>query len=186
MSHQLISSSCTVTVTATVAAPPTGTVDFTASYAWYASSCYQGSTSACQLTPLSGGYSSQFTLRGISVDVNDGDLTVSAHYNGDNSHLASEGQFVLSVVSPPSTVNVSGTASVNFGNTPYDIQFTNASGIGFLTAVNNGAYSISLPNFETYRITIFYSNVFGTGTCTVGTDFFLQSSTNSLVENYSC
>ncbi len=191
MSHQLISSSCTVTVTATVAAPPTGTVDFTASYSWYASSCYQGSTSACQLTPLSGGYSSQFTLTGVSVQENKGSLTVYAHYNGDNSHLPSDGQFVLTVVSPPATVNVSGTASVSSGNTPYDIQFTNASGVGFITAVNSGgsssgSYNINLPNLGTYAITIFYSSIFGPKTCTVGTYLYLQSTTGTLIANYSC
>lgn len=191
MSHQLVSSSCTVTVAATVGAPPTGTVDFTASYSWFASSCYQGSTAACQLTPLSGGYSSQFILTGVAVQDNRGDLTVYAHYNGDNSHLSSDGQFVLSVASPPATVTVSGTASVSSGNTPYDIQFINASGVGFITTVNSGgstsgSYSINLPNLETYAITIYYSSIFGTKTCTVGTYLYLQSTTNTLTVNYSC
>jgi hypothetical protein len=186
MSHDLITSSCTVTVATTVAAPPTGTVDFTASYSWYADSCYQGSTSACQLTPLSGGYSSQFVLTGIGVNSNNGNLVVSTNYSGDNSHKSSSGQFTLTVVSPPSTVTVSGTASTSFGTTPYDIQFTNASGIGFIASVNSGSYSITIPNFETYKITIFYSSIAGTGTCSVSDLLYLQTAPNTLTKDYSC
>lgn len=188
MSHQLNSSACIVTVTATVAAPPTGTVDFRASYSWFANSCYQGSTMACQLVPLSGGYSSQFTLSGVSVQDNKGSLTVYAHYNGDNSHLTSDGQFTLSVVNPPTTVTVTGTVSTaGTGTHPVKIEFVNTStGISYSAVPSSGSYTITLSNLQTYNVLIDWNGAFGSsGTCSAGT-LDLQSSADTLYVNYRC
>jgi hypothetical protein len=188
MSHQLVSSDCTVTVTATVAAPPTGTIDFTASYTWFVNSCYQGSTKACQLVPLSGGYSSQFTLTGVSVQDNKGSLTVYAHYNGDNSHLASDGQFTLSVVDPPATVTVTGTvSSAGAGTHPVKIEFVNTStGVSYSAVPSSGSYTITLSNFQTYNVLIDWNGAFGSsGTCSAGT-LDLRSSADIWYANYRC
>src|SRR2546425_5859944 len=95
IAQQLSSTVCTVTVTSTVAAAPTGIVSFTGSSAWY------NSGSSCVLIPNSGGYSSVCKITGVSVKNNVGDLVLTGVYAGDASHLTSSGQTTVTVTDPP-------------------------------------------------------------------------------------
>src|SRR3989475_5494320 len=95
VAQQLSSTVCTVTVTSTVAAAPTGIVSFTGSSAWY------NSGSSCVLIPNSGGYSSACKITGVSVKNNVGDLVLTGVYAGDASHLTSSGQTTVTVTDPP-------------------------------------------------------------------------------------
>src|SRR2546427_9510472 len=94
IAQQLSSTVCTVTVTSTVAAAPTGIVSFTGSSAWY------NSGSSCVLIPNSGGYSSACKITGVSVKDNVGDLVLGGVYAGDASHLTSSGQTNVTVTNP--------------------------------------------------------------------------------------
>src|SRR3989454_1051766 len=94
IAQQLSTTVCTVTVTSTVAAAPTGIVSFTGSSAWY------NSGSSCVLIPNSGGYSSACKISGVSVKVNVGDLVLRGVYAGDASHLTSSGQTNVTVTNP--------------------------------------------------------------------------------------
>src|SRR5438445_3847950 len=95
IAQQLSSTVCTVTVTSSVAAAPTGIVSFTGSSAWY------NSGSSCVLIPNSGGYSSVCKITGVSVKNNVGDLVLTGVYAGDASHLTSSGQTTVTVTDPP-------------------------------------------------------------------------------------
>src|SRR5207245_2722467 len=95
IAQQLSSTVCTVTVTSTVAAAPTGIVSFTGSSAWY------NSGSSCVLIPNSSGYSSVCKITGVSVKDNVGDLVLRGVYAGDASHLTSSGQTTVTVTDPP-------------------------------------------------------------------------------------
>src|SRR3989441_2589358 len=95
IAQQLSSTVCTVTVSSTVAAAPTGIVSFTGSSAWY------NSGSSCVLIPNSGGYSSACKITGVSVKNNVGDLVLTGVYAGDASHLTSSGQTTVTVTDPP-------------------------------------------------------------------------------------
>ena len=94
VAQQLSSTVCTVTVSSTVAAAPTGIVSFTGSSAWY------NSGSSCVLIPNSGGYSSACKITGVSVKDNVGDLVLRGVYAGDASHLTSSGQTNVTVTNP--------------------------------------------------------------------------------------
>ena len=94
VAQQLSSTVCTVTVSSTVAAAPTGIVSFTGSSAWY------NSGSSCVLIPNSGGYSSACKITGVSVKNNVGDLVLRGVYAGDASHLTSSGQTNVTVTNP--------------------------------------------------------------------------------------
>src|SRR3989454_822650 len=94
VAQQLSSTVCTVTVSSTVAAAPTGIVSFTGSSAWY------NSGSSCVLIPNSGGYSSACKITGVSVKDNVGDLLLRGVYAGDASHLTSSGQTNVTVTNP--------------------------------------------------------------------------------------
>src|SRR2546422_2965005 len=94
VAQQLSSTVCTVTVSSTVAAAPTGIVSFTGSSAWY------NSGSSCVLIPNSGGYSSTCKITGVSVKDNVGDLVLRGVYAGDASHLTSSGQTNVTVTNP--------------------------------------------------------------------------------------
>src|SRR2546422_4591346 len=95
IAQQLSSTVCTVTVSSSVAAAPTGIVSFTGSSAWY------NSGSSCVLIPNSGGYSSACKITGVSVKNNVGDLVLTGVYAGDASHLTSSGQTTVTVTDPP-------------------------------------------------------------------------------------
>src|SRR2546426_11390782 len=94
VAQQLSSTVCTVTVSSTVAATPTGIVSFTGSSPWY------NSGSSCVLIPNSGGYSSACKISGVSVKDNVGDLVLRGVYAGDASHLTSSGQTNVTVTNP--------------------------------------------------------------------------------------
>ncbi len=186
---KLTSSSCTATVSSTLS-PASGKVTFTFSQTWAidVTTCTIGNQNTSCSCVLSGGSCTVKSVTDFGICTSS--FTVYAQYDGDTHHQSSSGQFTLDVACPPSTVTVSGFASVSSGNTPYQIQFVNASGVGYTAAVNNGgtnsgSYSISLPNLQTYQVTVYYNSLFGTRTCSGGT-LNLQSATNALTVSYSC
>ena len=185
--RSLNSTSCYVTVSSSQSPTvPTGSVGFTASV--FAPYYWAGNNIPCTLT-LATGYS-YCNITGVSTSEPSGTMTIYAGYGGDSTHAKSDSSFNISVVAPPTTVTVSGIVSVSSGNTPYQIQFVDATGVGHTAAINNGgsnsgSYSINLPNLTSYQVTVYYNSLFGVRTCSGGT-LSLQSATIAVTENYSC
>ncbi|MGA2198821.1 MAG: hypothetical protein ABSG45_02675 [Nitrososphaerales archaeon] len=90
----------------------------------------------------------------------------------------------------PSSVTVSGRVCTNgTGTNPKAVIFTNENGgQAYDTAVFNGQYSASLPNQQSYTVTIEWSGPSGAnGTCNAGTFSLGQGAGgSSLTGNWSC
>ena len=90
----------------------------------------------------------------------------------------------------PSSITVSGRVSTNdAGTNPKAVVFTNEnSGQAYDTAVFNGQYSVSLPNQQSYTVTIEWSGPTGAnGTCNAGTVSLGQGAgASSLTGDWTC
>ena len=85
-------------------------------------------------------------------------------------------------------VSVTGQiTTVGFGTTPFRVDFTSSSsGSVFSAAVSGGYYSVSLPNHDSYTVTVDYDTaISSTSTCNGGVlNLNLASSTDTF--NTSC
>jgi hypothetical protein len=180
-SHSLTTASCHVTVTSPLAPTvATGSVGFTAS----GTNSWSANGAPCTLI-LATGYA-YCDITSVSTTGPTGTMTIYAGYGGDSSHTKSTGSFDLSVVSPPSAVTVSGTATTKgFGTTAAQINFIDSGGITHTALINSGSYTIDLSNLSTYTVTIYYTFFGGSSTCRAGT-LNLQSSTTTWRADWSC
>ena len=170
----------TITVSGTVSASGSGTyateVDFTdSSGATHSVQVSGGSFSIVLANPgaysinvkWSGAYSWQGGTASVSNPLN---LNVGA----GGSSSASE---TITISTPASDISISGSAHTNgFSTYPVGIVFTGNLGGQFSATVNTpagtstGTYSISLPNGQSYSVTINGQGALGyTGSCNPGT-----------------
>ena len=115
-------------------------------------------------------------------------MDVCANYPGDSTHQKSSNCFTLAVLQPPASVTVSGTATVNgLFATPTEIHFVSTlTGQTYRSLVKSGSYTLSLPNFQNYNVTISYDDTLtGSGSCTAGT-LTLHSYDDAVQVNYRC
>jgi len=84
-------------------------------------------------------------------------------------------------------VNVSGTINtVGAGTTPIRVDFTSSSGSTYSAQVTNNGYSITLPNHDTYSVSVDYETIISsTGTCSAGS-LGLNVAANYYTFNTSC
>ncbi len=180
----LTQSTCTATVSDTTI--PTGTVGISCTGRPGRTYGDCNAPNTCSLSGVSIDASScVFTVMATGPETSE---VIYANYQGDSTHTSSSGQFILTVIPPPSTVTVTGTASTTgLGTTAYKIDFTDTvSGLTYSAAVNSNSYTITLTNFRTYNVFIDWNGALGSsGTCSAGT-LHLQSYADTWTANYQC
>ncbi len=184
MRVNLTQSTCIVTVSSMTI--PTGSIGI---------SCSPVSSSGfgeCSYSPYPGcsliGISSTAASCSFTIEATALTLTVYANYQGDNTHISSSGNFVFTVLPPPTSVTVTGTASTTgLGTTAVEIDFLNTStGLTYSAIVSSGSYTINLSNFQTYNVVLHWNGAFGSsGTCNAGT-LVLHSYADTWYANYQC
>lgn len=103
------------------------------------------------------------------------------------SFLGPIGGFAAKVIKP-SEVTISGSVStVGTATYPQSITFVSSGGGSpYVTSATNGQYQITLPNVNTYSVTITWATLGITGgTCNAGT-LNLDSLQNTASYNWSC
>ena len=162
---------CTAIVTDTTI--PTGTVGWSSYQQWSGSN-------TCTLTAITSASSECSNSVSPLLPVNGylSSMTFLANYEGDNTHTSNSGQ---ATITAPSTVTLDATAMYQPGcvgcsltsvviidtstHQTWTITSTTCPGYG------NWCFSVSLPNFQDYTVTVYYSGTFGSGAChSVGTN----------------
>ncbi len=185
VNHNLNSTSCEIRVSSQAPTLPTGSVGVGAS----GSLPLHANNVPCTLTVFVG--YSYCTITEVSTSAPAGTLTLNASYAGDSTNVKSTGSVSLTVVDPPRSVTVSGTAGVFGVGVAYRIGFVDkATDVGYTATVygagagTSGTYTISLPNLTTYAVTVYYSATIN-GSTACGT-LPLQSISDTLTSNYKC
>jgi hypothetical protein len=179
-------SSCTVTVSDTTI--PTGMVGIscTGRPGYTYGDC--STTPPSNTCSLSGVSSTSATCTfSVTATGPEASEIIYANYQGDTTHLSSSGQFALTVTPPPTTVTVTGTASVYGTATAKSIQFVDSqTGVSYLALINSGTYTINLTNFRTYDVIINWTNLGVGGSTTCPSALQLKSYSDTWYANYQC
>ena len=180
----LTQSSCTVTVSDTTI--PTGTVGLscTARPGYTHGDC-SSTNPTCSLSGVSS--TSATCILSVTATGPEASEIIYANYQGDNTHLSSSGQFTLTVTPPPTTVTVTGTASVYGTATAKSIEFVDSqTGVSYLALINSGTYTINLANFRTYNVIINWTILGIGGSTTCPSPLQLRSYSDTWYANYQC